>query len=391
MPMVQEMRHPRGLSFATERRVVRLRDDESMSWDKIAEAVENEEGEPSTRATVKRAYERFKPKLGRSQYKFARCGRQKWLLTPDVQKFLLSTLLKVRRKTVCTSISLQSLLAGEKGVKLHDSTIRKFLKKSGYKWLPRAQKRLYSAKDMKSRLQFAKQVLRMSKERLRCKIAFSMDGVIITRPPEDPTDRLNYCKQGETHMYRKPGERAVPELAGNMDYPSQIPLHRTLPMWGGISAGGAAVVAFHKRRKLTATEWCGIVNKGGLTNAIKAVQPVQKRGPWEVLCDNEKFLHAGITKKAFVKAKVKPWFVPPRSPDLNPVERFWAWLRRELRRLDLNDLENKRRLLTCEEYRKRVRDLLRTKKAQKAASNYTLGLRAVCKKVVAKKGAHSGK
>jgi transposase len=385
------MRHPRGLNFANERRVVRLRDDEDMSWDDIAEEVQNEEGEPSTRDTVKRAYDRFKPKLGRSQYKFARCGRRKWLLTPDVQKFLLSTLLKVRRKTVCTSVTLQSLIAREMGVKLHDSTIRRFLKKSGYKWLPRAQKRLYSAKDMKIRLKFAMKVLRMSKQGLRRKLSLSMDGVILTMPPEDPTDRHNYCRQGETHMYRKPGERAVPELAGDMDYPSQIPPHRTLPMWGGVSAGGAAVVAFHKKRKLTASDWCGIVNKGGLTNAIKAVEPVDKRGPWEVLCDNEKFLHAGITKKAFVKAKVKPWFVPARSPDLNPVERFWAWLRRELRRFDLNDLENKRRLLTKDEYRKRVRDLLRTKKAQKAASNCTLGLRAVCKKVVAKKGAHSGK
>jgi hypothetical protein len=89
-------------------------------------------------------------------------------------------------------------------------------------------------------------------------------------------------------------------------------------------------------------------------------------------------------------AKVKPWFVPARSPDLNPVEKFWAWLRKELRRLDLRDLMLKKRLLTRAEYQKRVHDVLRTQKAQKVASNCALGLRKVCKKVVAKKGAHSG-
>ena len=387
--MVQEMRHPRGLDFETERDVVKMRD-KGMSWDDIAESVENLAGEPSTRDTVKRAYGNFKVKLGRSQYKFARCGRRKWLLTPEVQKFLLSSLLKIRRKTVCTSTTLQALLAKEKNVKLHDSTIRKFLKKSGYKWLPRAQKRKYSTEDMAARDKFARSVLRLSVAELKRKMSLSMDGVILTLPPRDPVDRHNFCKQGDTHMYRKPEERAVPELAGDEDYPHQIPLHRTLPMWGGISQGGVAVVAFHEKRKLNATDWAGLVGKGKLTAAIKSLKPVDKRGPWRVLCDNEKFLKATVSKKAFAKARVSPWFVPPRSPDLNPVEKFWAWLRKELRRMDLRDLVEKRRLLTRAQYQKRVRDLLRTEKARKAASNIAGGLRKVCKKVVDKGGAHSG-
>ena len=80
-----------------------------------------------------------------------------------------------------------------------------------------------------------------------------------------------------------------------------------------------------------------------------------------------------------------------RSPDLNPVEKFWAWLRKELRRLDLRDLQEKRRLLTKAEHQKRVRDVLRTPKAQRVASNCALNLRKVCKKVCENKGAHSGK
>ena len=59
MPMVAEMRHPRGLDFPTERRVYHLRVDQHMSWDDIAAEVRNLAGEPSTADTVKRAYARF--------------------------------------------------------------------------------------------------------------------------------------------------------------------------------------------------------------------------------------------------------------------------------------------------------------------------------------------
>ena len=106
----------------------------------------------------------------------------------------------------------------------------------------------------------------------------------------------------------------MPELAGDNDYAHQIPLSRSLPMWGGISEGGVAVVAFHKNKKLSATEWCDLMKKGKLTAAIKALDPVDKRGPWHVLMDNEKFLKTGTSAKAFVEARVKPWWVPPRSP-----------------------------------------------------------------------------
>jgi transposase len=65
------------------------------------------------------------------------------------------------------------------------------------------------------------------------------------------------------------------------------------------------------------------------------------------LCNNESFLRkAKATKEAGAEQGESLWHIPPRSPDLNPVEKFWAWLRRELRRLDLQDLSKKKRSLT---------------------------------------------
>ena len=37
--------------------------------------------------------------------------------------------------------------------------------------------------------------------------------------------------------------------------------------------------------------------------------------------------------------------IPPRSTDLRPVEKFWSWLRRKLRAMDLKDAVAKRPVL----------------------------------------------
>ena len=39
-----------------------------------------------------------------------------------------------------------------------------------------------------------------------------------------------------------------------------------------------------------------------------------------VLCDNESFLDAAPCAKAHMLKRIKLWHIPPRSPDLNPVE-----------------------------------------------------------------------
>ena len=384
------MRHPRGLDFANERLVYHLRKDQGKTWETIAEEVRNIANEPSTPDTVRRAYLRFRCKEGKSKYKFASCGRRPWKLTPAIQKYLLQKLLALRKKKICTSTTLQALLAKERRVNLADSAIRKFLFQKGYKWSPRSQKRVYSEQDMGKRLRFARRWARLSDKDVQDKLDFSLDGIVLTIPPDDPVERQNFCKEGETHMWRKPNEAAMPALAGGNNYSAQIPLARALPMWGGISGGGAAVVVFHKTKKLKVHEWTGVINKGQLLAAVRSLKP-RRKAPWHILCDNERFLHAEVCRKACAKRKLKLCFVPPRSPDLNPVERFWSWLRKELRRRDLLDLNQGKPVLNKAAYRTRVRKVINSKKAQRVAKNIAKGFKRVCKIVVKLDGAHSGK
>ncbi len=89
------------------------------------------------------------------------------------------------------------------------------------------------------------------------------------------------------------------------------------------------------------------------------------------------------------REKVKLWKLPAKSPDLNPIEKFWAWLRKELRRRDFADLRAGRPALGKSAYRERVRLVCRTKKAQRVAINCVDNLREVCKAVDKRRGGAS--
>ena len=78
-----------------------------------------------------------------------------------------------------------------------------------------------------------------------------------------------------------------------------------------------------------------------------------------------------------------------RSPDLNLIEKYWAWARARLRAMDLKDAVAKRRPLGKMTYRARVLVLCRSSRGKTVASKCFGGLRKVCLEVVSKTGAAS--
>lgn len=128
------------------------------------------------------------------------------------------------------------------------------------------------------------------------------------------------------------------------------------------------------------------MSSGKLVTAITNLKPVKKRGPWKVLCDNEGFLQAAVATAAHRAAGITLWRIPSKSPDLNPIERVWSHLRKKLRAMDLADAVAKRPVLGKTAYVARVKRLVKTKWFQKTSANCALGLKKVCREVVAKKG-----
>ena len=365
-----------------------LRHVKKLSWEKIAEQVVNISGETPSWVTVRDTVQAFNVNRGCRRFQYSKCGRKPWKLTADARQFLLRRLVKDRVSKIVSSVTLQADLASEKGIVVEESTIRKFLGKAGYKWLPRNQKRKYSKEQMQVRLDFAKAVLRLSIAALREKLNMSLDGVVLSMPPAAEIERFNYCWGGVTHMWRKVGEANLPRLAGRDDLDKQVPLSRAIPIWGGLSEDGFAPVLWHPQSKKTnQVDWSQAVLNGNLMAALRALNPKKRKGPWTILCDGESFLRAKESKAAYRRKNIELWDVPAKSPDLNPVEMFWGWLRKKLRNMDLADLRAKRPTLGKTVYIARVKGVMRSQKAQAVAKKYAARFRKTCKQVVERKGA----
>ena len=129
----------------------------------------------------------------------------------------------------------------------------------------------------------------------------------------------------------------------------------------------------------------------GRVAAGEIVLGAQSCGPWQVLCDNESFLDAAASKKAHGVKRIKLWHIPPRSPDLNPVEQVWAHLRKRLRAMDLADAVAQRPVLGKTAYRLRVRRVVKSRSFQQTAARVALGLKKTCQEVIRKHGAATGR
>ena len=390
MPKIEEVVHPRGLNFANQRKVVILRD-QGYTWADIRSRVVNLKKQKPSEDVVRRVYRLFNRRNGRVHYKYSQCGRKPHKATKEVCDFLERKLLSLRKKVVCTSANLQRILAKEMGIKLSQRYIRKILTARGYKWLPRSGARKYSREEKLKRLEFALPISRMSAERVNQKMSLAIDGVNLPVPPSDPVDRYNFCLTDEKLVWRKRSEGgANEELDAGDPFEKQRPLSRCLPLWGGISEGGYVDLIYHAAKKLSVDDWFGVVKDKILFHSIKGLQSSRRPGPYYVLADNEKFLKNKDIVKELKKQGIEMWHIPPRSPDLNPIERFWGWLKKELRRRELQDLVAKRPALGKMAYKIRVRGILRSRKAQEVAMRQAKTLQKVCKIVVKKKGAASG-
>ena len=392
MPVVSEMVHPRSMDFRNQRKCIMLRDTQGLAWTKIAPRLQTLRGaghHPSP-SQCRKLYTAFSAKLGRRPYKYSKCGRKPWKVTPDMTQFIVQRLLYLRNKCICTSTTLQREVLREKHVQVEASTIRKVLKKQGFRWLPRRQKPRYTKDDRAARRRFAQDILDLGPRRFREHFAMSMDGVVLAVPPSDHTDRENFCHVGDTHMWRKRTEAAQPELAGDDMYTKQIPRARAVPFWGGIGPGGFGLVLFHPGKKVKTHQWVEAAEGGRLVAACKRARPDRDRGPWHILCDNERFLEAPASRAVHARQHVRLCHVPRHSPDLNPVELFWGWLRKQLRRMDMADFIRGRPPVTRAGLKARVRGLVQTLRAKRVAAQCFLSLAKTCQAVKRKRGAASG-
>ncbi len=363
------------------------------SWRTIAPQIRNLEGKQLKPKDWKLCYDTYNRMLSTTsdtKRGYASCGRKRKIVK-GVVSWLIGRMKVLRKQGLCTSKALQRELAQKKHIKVEASTVRRVLGANGYKWLPRVKKSRYTVEQRVKRVAFSDEVLEFTPKGFDKSVHMAMDGVVVTIPPQGAVARENYCHTDVTHTYRKPSERDLPELQGHDKYKKQVPPHRIVPLWGGIGAGGFAPIFFHKSRKTNEDDWSSMVEKGSLTKALQALSPDHKRGSWKIICDNESFLRAPASRAAHKQCKVRLWGIPAKSPDLNPIERFWSWMRRALNKMDLEDLIKKRPVPGRTAYQERVRRLLKSPRAQQVAKNMFRSLRKVAQDVKNKGGRASAR
>ena len=79
--------------------------------------------------------------------------------------------------------------------------------------------------------------------------------------------------------------------------------------------------------------------------------------------------------------------MPAGSPYLNPVEKFWSWLRREVKKKDLQDLVAGRPSIGKTAFKLRVQNIVSSMRAKRAAASCAGSLRKTADQVIRKKGA----
>ena len=187
-------------------------------------------------------------------------------------------------------------------------------------------------------------------------------------------------------MWRKPSEAASPDLAGKDPYAAQVPIARAIPFWGAISAKGYCNVLFHRSKKLSTSEWVQDgLTAGRLLEAVRQLRSTS-RGPFRILCDNETFLNTKEAKAYYDKKNIVLFQIPPKSPDLNPIENYWSWVRKQMRAKDLADLRAGRPALGKGASKTRVKALPKTK----GRSDWPETLSRCCEKSVLRSSRRRG-
>ena len=133
MVLVTAVEHPKSMDFLNQRRVYLLRKVDGLPWLRIRRAVRNLQGQPPSERQCREVFKSFSVRKGRRLYRYSRCGRKPWKVSKEVERFLLRSVRRLRKVTICTSRTLQAVLARQLHVQLECSTIRKALARNGYR------------------------------------------------------------------------------------------------------------------------------------------------------------------------------------------------------------------------------------------------------------------
>ena len=239
-------------------------------------------------------------------------GRPKLLTIRDERKKIRTLLLL--RETLC-SFSIKKLKV-ESGVDVNisDNTVRRVLNRYGYKYLQSRKKGLLSEKDARNRLLFARKVKRLyAKDIWINDIGFYFDGLSWTHK----TNPYDQARSTTTMAWRRKSEGLC--LKCTTKGKKEGSGGKMVKVFVAIAHSHGVVMCEQYKEKLTGEFFAKFIKEHFQNTFGKDNSPTGKL----FLQDGDPCQNSHKVKSAMLDIGAQLFAIPPRSPDINPIENFF--------------------------------------------------------------------
>ena len=264
-------------------------------------------------------------------------GRPRKLSNRDIRK-LERCVLRLR-KTEGPNFSAARVRVRAGLTHVSTRTICRHLNQAGYKYLQSRRKGLLNAPDLKKRLSFCKEMKKKPSTYWSHDISFYLDA----KGFQYKTNPFDQAKAPASRIWRKRSEGLEFGLTAKGSKVGTTNLNFMV----GIAHSKGVVLCTPYEGSITAAKMEAIVENHFDTAFKKCNDPKARK----FLMDNCPRQKAKRSYAAYEKAKSSPFLIPPRSPDLNPIETFFHQMSRKLSKQAIEEVITHE---TKEEFKERV-------------------------------------
>jgi len=265
-------------------------------------------------------------------------------VTEQDRRAILRTV-KVLRRTEGANFTSGRIKVTAGVTHLSNRTVRRILNQGGYRFLQGRRKGLLTAKDLSKRLKFCKTIRRrnLGLNFWRTGISFYLDakGFQYKTNPQDQARAPRACQ------WRKKNEGLEFGLTRKCSKAGVVNVNFMV----AISYGKGVVLCEPYFGSITAEKMETIVDEHFDTAFQKSSNPTTRR----FLMDNCPRQKSKKAMKAYERVKSLVFCIPPRSPDLNPIENFFNQMNQTLQKQALDGNITKE---SKEEFTERVKNTM---------------------------------
>ena len=259
------------------------------------------------------------------------CARKK-KLTPEQEALILRSIVELRDQE--GTFSSRRLMERTGIHHVTDRTVRRLLKRNGYFFLQARKKGLMSQKDKDQRVEFARKIqAEYSPSVWTDSVAFYLDGVSFVYK----TNPLDQARAPKGRVWRKRSEGLT---QGCLAKGSKSGTGGKVAKFMVAISHGKGVLVCERYEKLDGNYFASFIDQHFNTMFERACKGLSRL--W--LQDGDPSQNSKAARKAMARCHSELLKIPPRSPDLNPIENIFHIVSKKLAKDALE------RGITCESY-----------------------------------------